>query len=79
MDLLMLYIGAVGVGLLGCLAATSTRVNRIASIAHYAGLLFMAVYAMFRFGFLHLLGVIVVILGVGMILSYTVVKGRPRK
>ncbi len=76
MNLLFLYIGAIGVGMLGCLAATSTRVNRIASIAHYAGLLGMAVYAMFAFGFLHLLGVVFTILIVGAVLSYTVVKAK---
>lgn len=78
MDLLMLYLAALGVGMLGCLAATSVRVNKIASVAHYAGLLGLAIYAMFAFGFLHLIGVIFVILFVGAGLSYTIVKRKNR-
>lgn len=76
MDVLMLYVGAIGVGMLGCLAATSVRINKIASICHYVGLIGMAIYAMFAFGFLHLLGVVFTILIVGAVLSYTVVKAK---
>lgn len=79
MDLLMLYLGAVGVGMIGCLAAVSIRVNKVASICHIAGILFTAIYAQFRFGFLHMMTSVFTILVVGMILAYIVLKTREKR
>ncbi len=79
MDILMLYLGAVGVGMIGCISVISVRVNKIASVLHIAFMLFTAVYAMMNFGFLHMLGAILTILVVGMVLAYAVLKTREKK
>lgn len=78
-DIIWLYLGAVGVGMLGCLSATSVRMNKIASLAHIGGIIFTVIYAWRNYGIAHMLTSVLTIFLVGMILAYIVLKIRDKK
>lgn len=81
MDLLMFYLGAAGIGLIGCLASTARNpgVNRIASILHFVGIGFTVICGWINFSILDMLAGVLTIFLVGMIMSYIILKIRGKK
>jgi sorbitol-specific phosphotransferase system component IIC len=83
MELLMFYLGAIGVGLIGCVASTALNpfVNKAASILHYLGILITVIYGWKAFSLLDMLGGVLAIFLTGMITSYLFLRltGRREK
>lgn len=81
MELLMFYLGTVGIGLIGCLSsiARNPGVNRIASILHFAGIGFTVIYGWINFSILDMLGGVLTIFLVGLITSYVILKIKGEK
>jgi len=81
MDLLMFYLGAAGIGLIGAMAAIAQNpwVNKAASLIHIGGIVFTVIYGWMQFRILDMLSGVFTIFLVGMIVSYIILKLRGKR
>jgi hypothetical protein len=81
MDLLMFFLGTVGIGLIGAMAAVARNpwVNKAASLIHIGGIVFTVIFGWMQFRIIDMLSGVFTIFLVGMIVSYIILKLRKER